>query len=33
MSDRKGNGPSLQPADLLKHVKVLSERFPHRHAG
>ena len=33
MSNRRGNGPSLEPADLLRHVKVLSERFPHRHAG
>lgn len=27
------SGPSLEPAALLKHVKVLSEQFPHRHAG
>ena len=26
-------GPKLEPAALLKHVKVLSEQFPHRHCG
>lgn len=26
-------GPKLKPAALLRHVKVLSEQFPHRHCG
>ncbi len=26
-------GPKLEPVALLKHVKVLSEQFPHRHCG
>ena len=25
--------PKLEPAALLKHVKVLSEQYPHRHSG
>jgi aminopeptidase YwaD len=27
------SGPKLEPAALLKHVKVLSEQYPHRHCG
>jgi hypothetical protein len=26
-------GPNLEPVALLKHVKILSEQFPHRHCG
>lgn len=33
MREGTASGPSLQPAALLKHVQVLSHRFPHRHAG
>jgi hypothetical protein len=27
------NGPRLEPAALLKHVRVSSDQFPHRDAG